>query len=50
MKTFTSHLKTVYYNYLVCEFTAHYTCRNAEMNLKSTTTNVRLTLLDCCTL
>ena len=39
MKTFTSHLRIVYYNYLVCEFTAHYACRNAEMNLKSTTTN-----------
>ena len=22
-----------------CKFTAHYACRNAEMNLKSTTTN-----------
>ena len=22
-----------------CKFTAHYTCRNVEMNLKSTTTN-----------
>ena len=39
MKTFTSHLRIVYYNYLVCEFTAHYARRNAEMNLKSTTTN-----------
>ena len=39
MKTFTSHLRIVYYNYLACEFTAHYACRNAEMNLKSTTTN-----------
>ena len=39
MKTFTSHLRIVYSNYLLCEFTAHYACRNAEMNLKSTTTN-----------
>ena len=39
MKTFTSHLRIVHYNYLVCEFTAHYACRNAKMNLKSTTTN-----------
>ena len=46
----------------MCEFTAHYACKNAEMNLKSATTNgfnfriinslmgawgVRLTLLDC---
>ena len=28
------------YNYLACEFTARYVCRNEEMNhLKSTTTN-----------
>ena len=39
MKTFTSHLRIVYYNYLVCVFTAHYACRKTEMNLKSTTTN-----------
>ena len=48
--------------YLVCEFTAHHACKNAEINLKSTTTNrfnlwiinslmeswgVHLTWLDC---
>ena len=26
-------------NCLACEFTAHYACKNAEMNLKSTTNN-----------
>ena len=31
--------KTELPNYLACEFTAHYACRNAEMNLKSTTKN-----------
>ena len=46
----------------MCEFTAHYACKNVEMNLKSTTANglnfriinslmefwgVRLTWLDC---
>ena len=46
----------------MCEFTAHYACKNAEMNLKSTTINgfnfriinslmgawgVHLTWLDC---
>ena len=48
--------------YLACEFTAHHACKNAEINLKSTTTNrfnlwiinslmeswgVHLTWLDC---
>lgn len=28
-----------FHNDLMCELTAHYTCRDAEMNLKSTTTN-----------
>ena len=47
---------------LACEFTAHYACKNVEMNLKSSITNgfnfrvinplmkswgVRLTWLDC---
>ena len=47
---------------LLCEFMAHYSCKNAEMNLKSTTTHgfnsriinslieswgVNLTCLDC---
>ena len=27
------------YNCLMCEFTAHYVCKNVEMNLKFTTTN-----------
>lgn len=43
MKTFISNLMNVYLqksrNYLMCEFTAPYACRNAEMNLKSTTTD-----------
>ena len=51
-----------FHNYLACEFTALHACSNAEMNLKSSTTNgfnfriinslmeswrVRLTWLDC---
>lgn len=66
MKTFISNLMNAYLqksrNYLMCEFTAPYACRNAEMNLKSTTTDgfnfqiitllikflgALLTLLDC---
>ena len=43
MKAFTSQLRTVYWqkshNYLMCEFPAHYARRNAEVNLKSTTTD-----------
>ena len=30
-------VEILFHNYLVCEFTAHYVCRNAEMNMKSTT-------------
>ena len=30
-------VEILFCNYLACEFTAHYTCRNAEMNMKSTT-------------
>ena len=28
-----------FHNCLACEFTGHYACKNAEMNLKSTSTN-----------
>ena len=42
-KTFVSNLRKMSqqksHNYLVCEFTAHYSCRNEEMKLKSTMTN-----------
>ena len=31
---------------VVVEFTAHYTCKSAEINLKSTTTNERIQLLN----
>ena len=30
-------VEILFRNYLACEFTAHYACRNAEMNMKSTT-------------
>ena len=65
-KTFTSNLGKLSWlkshNCLTGEFTAHYACNNAEMNLKSTTDNrfnfriinslmeswgVGLTWLDC---
>ena len=42
-KTFVSNLRKMRqqktHNYLVCEFTAHYSCRNEEMKPKSTMTN-----------
>ena len=30
-------VEILFRNYLACEFTAHYACRNAEMNMKSAT-------------
>ena len=42
LKTFTSNSRKLsgqkFCNYLTCEFTAHFACRSAEINLKSTTT------------
>ena len=42
-KTFTLNSAKLswkkFHNYLACEFTAHYAWKNAEINLKSTTTN-----------
>ena len=44
LKSFTSNSAKIswwkFYNCLVCEFTAHYAFKNAEMNLKFTTTPV----------
>ena len=36
LKTFTSNLRKLswqkFHNFLRCEFTSHYACRNSEMN------------------
>lgn len=66
LKTFTTNSRKLsqekFHNFLTCEWTAHYACRNPEMNLKYATTNrfnfrmmtslmescgLRLACLDC---
>ena len=49
-KSFTSNSRdfnrSKFHDYLTCEFTAHHACRNAKMNLKSTTNRLTFRIIN----